>query len=60
MPEKQSETGYVLHKFESKLKKKSIEDNLHVMATLLKRKIKVLDKKDMMSYLRKIMQRNVE
>lgn len=59
MPEKQSQTGYVLHKFESKLKKKCIEDNLHVMATLLKKKIKVLDKKDMVSYLRRIMQRNI-
>lgn len=35
-----------------------MEDNLHVMATLLKRKIKVLDKKDVMVYLSKLMNRH--
>lgn len=35
-----------------------MEDNLHVMATLLRRKVKALDKKEMMIYLSRLMNRN--
>ena len=46
------------NKFESKLKKKSMQDNLHIMATLIRKKIKILDKKDMVIYLKKLTSTN--
>ena len=47
------------NKFESKLKKKSMQDNLHVMATLTRKKIKILDKEDMVLYLNKLTSKNI-
>ena len=41
----QSETGHIINKFQSKLRKKCVEDNLHIMASVLRKKVKVLDKR---------------
>lgn len=55
---KVSEGGHIVANFQTKFKKKCMEDNLNVMATLVKRKIKYLDKKEMLLYLKKLMDRN--
>lgn len=36
-----------------------MQDNLHVMATLIRKKIKILDKKDMVLYLSKLTSKNI-
>jgi hypothetical protein len=35
-----------------------MQDNLHVMATLIRKKIKILDQKDMVIYLKKLTSTN--
>ena len=58
LPEKQSETGHMINGFKTNLRKKCVEDNLHVMATVLRKKVKVMDKKQLMEYVNKIMTRS--
>ena len=47
------------NEFKAKLKKKCVEDNINVMASLIKKKVKVLNKEDMYSYINYLMNRHM-
>ena len=48
----------ILNQFKTKLKKKSVDDNMNIMASMIRKKVKVLNQNQLYEYISNLMNKN--